>query len=114
MEALKCSLQQLAKQFRTLPEILISKLAYQTASALAFAHSKGISHLDIKGANLMLSPDGALKVVDWGSATDQKHCEGVRGSPYWTSPEVMQLPSYDPHKVDVWALGATIIELYTG
>ncbi len=62
-------------------------------SGLAYLHSKGIIHRDIKCGNLLLTATGQVKVADFGSA---KHLEtltmktmSLNGTPHWMAPEMI-------------------------
>uniref|UniRef100_A0A0D9VZD4 mitogen-activated protein kinase kinase kinase n=1 Tax=Leersia perrieri TaxID=77586 RepID=A0A0D9VZD4_9ORYZ len=88
---------------------------------LAFLHSQKIMHRDIKGANLLVDVNGVVKLADFGMA---KHLStaapnlSLKGTPYWMAPEVVQATlvkdvGYDL-AVDIWSLGCTIIEMFTG
>src|SRR6185369_11417920 len=58
---------RLAHQRLSVDEAL--DLATQIAEALEYAHEHGIAHQDVKPANIRITPDGIVKVVDWGIAT---------------------------------------------
>jgi eukaryotic-like serine/threonine-protein kinase len=90
----------------------------QALSALAYAHSRGVTHRDIKPGNIMLTPAGIVKVMDFGIArlaSDAKLTKtGVMvGSVYYMSPE--QIEGRDPDaRSDLYSLGITLYEIATG
>ncbi|KAJ8470885.1 hypothetical protein OPV22_025228 [Ensete ventricosum] len=102
-------------------ESVVRNFTRHILKGLAYLHGKDIMHRDIKGANLLVDVHGVVKLADFGMA---KHISGVagtrslKGSPYWMAPEVMQAKmntdiGYDL-AVDIWSLGCTIIEMFTG
>ncbi|URE16935.1 hypothetical protein MUK42_10395 [Musa troglodytarum] len=102
-------------------ESVVRNFTHHILKGLAYLHGKDIMHRDIKGANLLVDARGVVKLADFGMA---KHLSGVagtrslKGSPYWMAPEVMQATmnkdiGYD-FAVDIWSLGCTIIEMFTG
>ncbi|XP_068654745.1 mitogen-activated protein kinase kinase kinase 5-like [Aristolochia californica] len=102
-------------------ESVVRNFTRHILSGLAYLHSKKTIHRDIKGANLLVDASGVVKLADFGMA---KHLSGqaaalsMKGSPYWMAPEVMQAmmhkdSGYDL-AVDIWSLGCTIIEMFTG
>ncbi|TVU44852.1 hypothetical protein EJB05_04313 [Eragrostis curvula] len=87
---------------------------------LEYVHPGSI-HKDIKGANLLVDINGVVKLADFGMA---KHLStaapnlSLKGTPYWMAPEVVRATldksvGYDL-AVDIWSLGCTIIEMFTG
>jgi len=101
-----------------LTEDQIALITRESLKALAYLHSIGIIHRDIKGANILLTNDGDIKLVDFGVSAELKHPGDRRntliGTPYWMAPEVISNKTgncpYD-QKADLWSLGITLLEL---
>eukprot|EP00468_Gymnochlora_sp_CCMP2014_P013299 CAMPEP_0167763196 /NCGR_PEP_ID=MMETSP0110_2-20121227/13213_1 /TAXON_ID=629695 /ORGANISM="Gymnochlora sp., Strain CCMP2014" /LENGTH=705 /DNA_ID=CAMNT_0007650203 /DNA_START=29 /DNA_END=2146 /DNA_ORIENTATION=+ len=77
----------------------------------------GKIHRDIKGANILVSTDGKVKLADFGASRTLSQTGGHKaatfiGSPYWMAPEIVQQKNYNG-KVDIWSLGCTCIEMAT-
>jgi len=88
----------------------------RVAEAVAFAHSRGVVHCDLKPSNVMLGPWGEVLVVDWGIARtlDVRTEEGViAGTPAYMAPEQARGESIGP-LVDVYALGALLYGVLSG
>lgn len=105
-----------AKQ--TLPMIYVKLYMYQLFRSLAYIHSFGICHRDIKPQNLLLDPDTAvLKLCDFGSAKQL-----VRGEPnvsyicsrYYRAPELIFGATDYTSSIDVWSAGCVLAELLLG
>ena len=94
------------------------EVAEAVASALSYAHEHGIVHRDIKPANLMRLKNGGIKVMDFGLAKSVRASTGqggptlIAGTPAYMPPE--QLKGVTDARSDVFALGATLYELFTG
>lgn len=94
------------------------RIVSQTARALAFAHSQGFVHGDVKPENIMVLQDGSPKLIDFGLARhgDLPGSPGlVGGTPPYMDPELFQKPAPVPGAAsDVWSLGVTLLECLTG
>ncbi|XP_042891697.1 serine/threonine-protein kinase Tao-like isoform X3 [Penaeus japonicus] len=91
----------------------ISAICEGCLSGLAYLHSLGKIHRDVKAGNILLTENGTVKLADFGSASIASPANSFVGTPYWMAPEVilaMDEGQYDG-KVDVWSLGITCIEL---
>uniref|UniRef100_A0A8D3DBF0 Glycogen synthase kinase-3 beta n=1 Tax=Scophthalmus maximus TaxID=52904 RepID=A0A8D3DBF0_SCOMX len=105
-----------AKQ--TLPMVFVKLYMYQLFRSLAYIHSFGICHRDIKPQNLLLDPETAvLKLCDFGSAKQL-----VRGEPnvsyicsrYYRAPELIFGATDYTSSIDVWSAGCVLAELLLG
>ena len=108
------------------------QLALQIAEALEAAHEKGVIHRDLKPANIKITPDGKVKVLDFGLAKAFASDEGnvglsnsptlsiaatqhgiILGTAAYMSPEQARGKAVD-RRTDIWAFGAVMYEMVTG
>ena len=99
------------------PDQMFGILA-QTATALDYAHQKGIVHRDIKPANIMIAADGTAKIADFGiakiTASEQFTMTGsIVGTPHYMSPEQVQGQAVDGRS-DQFSLAVIAYEVLTG
>jgi eukaryotic-like serine/threonine-protein kinase len=95
-----------------LDERAVASVAQQLLSALGAAHRAGVAHRDVKPGNVMLLPDGRVKLTDFGiaQATDDTRLTSTGllvGSPGYLAPEQLDGADASPAS-DLWALGATL------
>ncbi|EAX96629.1 TKL family protein kinase [Trichomonas vaginalis G3] len=99
-----------------LPPARLTALAYQVASGMAFLHSNGIVHRDLKTMNILLDESDAARIADFGlsgNMRDNKDLYGTLGTPHYTAPEVLARKRYGP-KVDSYSFGIVLWEMETG
>jgi serine/threonine-protein kinase len=94
------------------------KILRQTASALDYAHSRGVIHRDIKPANIMTDEDGAVKITDFGiaritTASNMTETRTVVGTPNYMSPEQVQGLAINGRS-DQFSLAVIAYEILTG
>ena len=111
------SLQNICQMIGSLPELHIAFVCRETLQGLAYLHSMGKMHRDIKGANILLTEEGDVKLADFGvsaqiTATISKR-RSLIGTPYWMAPEVAAVDKKGGYnqQCDIWAVGITAIEL---
>jgi tetratricopeptide (TPR) repeat protein len=92
-------------------------IARQACRGLEYAHGQGIVHRDIKTANLFVTTERIVKIMDFGLAKALEEVRGattlVSGTPYYMSPEQVLGKDVD-HRSDLYSLGVTLFELATG
>ncbi len=117
-----------------LPLETVLDYARQIADALQAAHDKGITHRDLKPGNIMIKPDGTVKVLDFGLAKLNRDREGadaavgensptismgmtqagvILGTAAYMAPEQARGKAVD-RRADIWAFGVVLYEMLTG
>uniref|UniRef100_A0A665U1N3 Mitogen-activated protein kinase kinase kinase kinase n=1 Tax=Echeneis naucrates TaxID=173247 RepID=A0A665U1N3_ECHNA len=111
------SLQDIYHVTGPLSELQIAYVCRETLQGLGYLHIKGKMHRDIKGANILLTDNGDVKLADFGvaakiTATIAKRKSFI-GTPYWMAPEVAAVEKNGGYNqlCDIWAVGITSIEL---
>src|ERR1051326_2586698 len=125
------TLDQLAGKF---DEAEVERYALQIAAAMAGAHEKSIIHRDLKPANVKITPEGKVKILDFGLAkaltpetapqspftqtlstiaSGGTHVGMIMGTPSYMSPEQARGKQVDK-RTDIWAFGALVYEMFSG
>jgi serine/threonine protein kinase len=98
------------------------RMVVDVCRGLHFAHRMGVIHRDVKPANIRLTHDGTVKILDFGiarlrgtEATDPNLTQAgmVLGTPSYLSPELLQGAKVD-HRADMWAVGVILYEIVAG
>ena len=115
------SVSSLLKRFGPFSIDIIKTYVQQILRGLAYLHSHGIIHRDIKGGNILVSNDGSVKLADFGaskkiealgSESGDRMEMTMRGTPYFMAPEVFD-EKYG-RKADIWSVGGVIYQMVTG
>jgi len=107
----------------SLPPTRAADVAHQVALGLAHAHERGLVHRDLKPGNILLSPDGAVKILDLGlarflqdqigDATLTLEGSGI-GTPDYMAPEQFTSARRVDPRADIYSLGCTLFHLIAG
>lgn len=108
-------------RFGCFPEPLVAMYISQVLAGLAYLHEQGVVHRDIKGANILTTKEGLVKLADFGVASrlgeiadeEDPAAIAVVGTPYWMAPEVIEMTSVSA-AADIWSVGCLCLELLTG
>jgi len=113
------SLDAVLRRVKRLTPAQVIALGKQLCGALGAAHAQGVIHRDIKPQNLVIQPDGALKVLDFGVARLAERSSGltatglVVGTPAYMAPEQLLGEPMDA-RVDIYSTGVVLYEALTG
>ncbi len=115
------SLKELIRSRGRLPVNVTLSVGKQLARALEVAYEQGIIHRDIKPQNMVVEPDGVLKVMDFGIArlaarpaeSGVTQAGAIIGTPEYMAPEQLSSSDVD-HRIDIYAAGCVLFECLTG
>ncbi len=102
---------------RRLSEKEVAHLFRQIVSAVAYCHSKGVAHRDLKLENVLVTGNGTVKIIDLGFSIWTQRGQKVKilcGTPAYMAPEIIKRYEYDPQLADIWAAGVVLYYLLSG
>lgn len=106
------SISSMLEEFGPFGEALCLKLTREILQGLQYLHSLNLIHGDIKGSNILLSASAEAKIADFGLSKPEDEERPLQGSHNWMAPEIVLQTSYT-RKVDIWATGCVVIEMFT-
>jgi eukaryotic-like serine/threonine-protein kinase len=111
-------LRNVLQRGRLAPEFAI-RYACQVLGALSYAHEHGVIHRDVSPSNIVITPQGSVKLMDFGlakaSASPSSSLSGTyMGSPHYMSPEQVKDARQASAQSDIYSLGAVLYEMVTG
>ncbi|XP_069791282.1 mitogen-activated protein kinase kinase kinase 19 isoform X2 [Narcine bancroftii] len=117
------SIAGIISSFGPLPEPVFCGYTKQVLKGVVYLHDNKVIHRDIKGNNVMLMPNGVIKLIDFGCAkrmicvnmndTHGEMLKSMHGTPYWMAPEVINETGHG-RKSDIWSIGCTVFEMASG
>ena len=111
------SLQDILDEMQILPLSRALDIFRQACRSLVHAHRQRIVHRDVKPANIMVTRDGAVKLMDFGLAAVVSHASAkvtsVRGTPFYMAPEQITGEAISALS-DQYALGCTLYHMVAG
>jgi len=113
------SISQLLEQFGAFGEHVIRLFTRQILLGLQYLHANKLAHRDIKGANILVTSDGCVKLSDFGHSKRLEETaatlnfNSLKGTPFWMAPEVIKQEGHG-RRADIWSVGCTVVEMASG
>jgi hypothetical protein len=120
MDLAACSLADIVEAHGPLPEGVALRVALKLCDVLAAAHKVGVVHRDVKPQNVLVMPDGSVRLADWGiarvlaSGHARTRTGTILGTLAFMAPEQRRDPRDVCPATDVYALAATLAWMLTG
>jgi serine/threonine-protein kinase len=111
------NLKEVLKGGQPLPHDFVDSVVRQVASALDYAHERGVIHGDVKPANILITDTEQVKLTDFGIARLRRDevspGKKVLGTPRYIAPEQVLRQEVD-HRADIFSLGVVVFEMLCG
>jgi predicted Ser/Thr protein kinase len=114
-------LDKLLREKRVIPNEMAVLIFSEICKALKYAHDKDVIHRDMKPANILVSREGIVKLVDFGIATSKDDSEEgltrvgtALGTPAYMSPEQIVDTKGVDKRTDIYSMGVVLYEMVTG
>ncbi|KAJ9445568.1 Mitogen-activated protein kinase kinase kinase A [Diplonema papillatum] len=111
------SIASVLQRFGAFHERVVRHYTRQILNGLHFLHQNCVIHRDIKGANILVSDKGQVKLADFGCskqiAAESTGTQTLLGTALWMAPEVIHSSKYGEAS-DIWSVGCTVLEMVTG
>jgi calcium/calmodulin-dependent protein kinase I len=120
MELVKgADLFEITEALGCLPPGVAGSVLHQVLSAIAYMHSRGFVHHDLKPENVVMDfKENKVKLTDFGSARDVKHMSGIAGTINYMAPEVLMnmrgAEKQVDQSVDIWSIGVMAYVILCG
>eukprot|EP00466_Bigelowiella_natans_P003290 jgi/Bigna1/58286/fgenesh1_pm.72_\ len=116
-ELMRSDLRKIIQSKNKLEKLHHQYMTYQLLCGIKYMHSANIWHRDLKPANLLVNANSKLKICDFGLARgfderfDEEEVTDYVVTRWYRAPEIMVCDTYN-EKIDVWAVGCILAELY--
>jgi dual specificity protein kinase YAK1 len=101
-------------QYRGFSLYIVRNIIKEVLEGLCYLHSENVIHCDLKPENIMLTREGGVKIIDFGSSCRKGQLKySYLQSRFYRSPEVLLGCRYDD-KIDIWSVALIALELYCG
>ncbi|KAG8678503.1 hypothetical protein FRC09_019787, partial [Ceratobasidium sp. 395] len=115
------SVGSVLRKYGKFEDEVVRSFSHQIIDGLAYLHSTGILHRDLKGDNILVDRSGICKISDFGISKRSEHVynnhEGtaMQGSVFWMAPEMLHSNKQGYNaKIDIWSVGCVVLEMQAG